>query len=223
MTACRGKTLLLALAVLATSACSSMGREPVSGDDDAIVSRPSEPVIQPELDRRDITRASIDTEDWEAGGYAGVISIEDFGTEPIYGARLAYHVTEDLYLEGDYARSTVSDSNFRNLGAPLFDSEEEDLTTYSVSVGYQLLPGEVFVGSKWARASSMYLSFGAGNTEFAGEDSVTYLLGFGLRALPTDWLSLRLEARDRIMESDLVGENEWKHNFEVSFVVGAFF
>ena len=66
MTACRGKTFLLALAMLATSACSSMGREPVSGDDEAIVSRPSEPVIQPELDRRDVTRASIDTEDWEA-------------------------------------------------------------------------------------------------------------------------------------------------------------
>ena len=67
------------------------------------------------------------------------------------------------------------------------------------------------------------MSFGAGNTELAGEDSVTYLLGFGLRTLPTDWLSLRLEARDRIWESDLIGDNEWKHNFEVSFVVGAFF
>jgi len=223
MTAIRAEGLFIAAALLILSGCSSMNRGPVSGDDEALGDRPSQPVIQPQLDRRDISAASIDTEDWEAGAYAGVISYEDFGTEPIYGARLAYHVTEDLYLEGDYARSTVSDSNFRNLGAPLFSSEDEDLTTYGLSVGYQLLPGEVFVGSRWARASSMYMSFGAGNTELAGEDSVTYLLGFGLRTLPTDWLSLRLEARDRIWESDLVGENEWKHNFEVSLVVGAFF
>ena len=223
MKAIRTAGLLMTTAIVALSGCSSMNRGPVSGDDEMMGDRPSQPVIQPALDRRDISAASIDTEDWEAGAYAGVISYEDFGTEPIYGARLAYHVTEDLYLEGDYARSTVSDSNFRNLGVPLFSSEDEDLTTYGLSVGYQLLPGEVFVGSRWARASSMYMSFGAGNTELAGEDSVTYLLGFGLRTLPTDWLSLRLEARDRIWESDLVGDNEWKHNFEISFVVGAFF
>ena len=132
-------------------------------------------------------------------------------------------IRDSLYLEGDYARSTVEDSNFRNIGAPLFDSEEEDLTMYGLSVGYTLLPGEVFVGSRWARASAMFMSFGVGNTEFVDEDNVTYLLGFGLRALPADWLSLRLEARDRIWESDLLGESEWKHNFEITLTLGAFF
>ncbi len=94
---------------------------------------------------------------------------------------------------------------------------------YGLSVGYTLLPGEVFVGSKWARASAMFMSFGVGNTEFVDDDNVTFLLGFGLRALPSDWLSLRLEARDRIWESDLLGESEWKHNFEITLTLGAFF
>ncbi len=117
----------------------------------------------------------------------------------------------------------MDDENFRRLGAPLFESSEEELTTWGLSVGYQMLPGEVFVGSRWARTSATYLQFGAGNTEFAGEDSVTYLLGFGLRVLPTDWFSLRLDARDHIFESDLTGDNEWKHNFELSVGLGIFF
>lgn len=218
------RILILAVAFVASSGCSMFrDRDAVSGDDEVISGASADPVIQPELDRRDVQRAAIDTEDWEFAGYAGFLSVEDFGTEPVYGGRVAYHVTEDLYLEGDYARSTVDDSSFRNIGAPLFESEEEDITSYGLSVGYTLLPGEVFVGSRWARASAMYMSFGVGNTEFVDEDNVTYLLGFGIRALPADWLSLRLEARDRIWESDLVGESEWKHNFEITLTLGAFF
>jgi outer membrane beta-barrel protein len=170
-----------------------------------------------------VARPSIDTENWEAGGYVGALNVEDLGTEPIYALRAAYHVTEDVFLEGEYARSQVKDTSFRNLGAPIFEDESEDLSAYSLSVGYHVLPGEVFFGSRWARTSAVYLSFGAGNTEVVGEDNVTYLVGFGLRSLFNDWLSLRLEARDRIFESDLLGENEWKHNFEIGLTVGAFF
>jgi outer membrane beta-barrel protein len=218
------RLFLVSVALMASSGCSMFrAPEPVTGDDEVIDSVSTDPIVQPELARRDVRAAAIDNEDWEFAGYGGFLSIEDFGTEPVYGGRIAYHVTEDLYLEGDYARSTVEDSNFRNIGAPLFDSEEEDITMYGLSVGYTLLPGEVFVGSKWARASAMFMSFGVGNTEFVDDDNVTFLLGFGLRALPSDWLSLRLEARDRIWESDLLGESEWKHNFEITLTLGAFF
>ena len=206
--------------LLALGACSS----PAPGGSDAgMTYTPSDPVIEPDLERRAPVRPDIDTEDWDVGAYAGALAIEDFGTEFLYGGRLAYHVSEDFFLEGHYARADVDDDNFRRLGAPLFESSEEELTTWGLSVGYQMLPGEVFMGSRWARTSATYLQFGAGNTDFAGEDSVTYLLGFGLRVLPTDWLSLRLDARDHIFESDLTGDNEWKHNFELSLGLGVFF
>ena len=206
--------------LLALGACST----PAPGGGDARMTyTPSDPVIEPDLERRAPVRPDIDTEDWDVGAYAGALAIEDFGTEFLYGGRLAYHVSEDFFLEGHYARADVDDDNFRRLGAPLFESSEEELTTWGLSVGYQMLPGEVFMGSRWARTSATYLQFGAGNTDFAGEDSVTYLLGFGLRVLPTDWLSLRLDARDHIFESDLTGDNEWKHNFELSLGLGVFF
>jgi outer membrane beta-barrel protein len=218
------RLILLGVAIAATSGCSGLRDGGVgAGDDEPVGARSAGPVIQPELDRRDVRRPAVDSEDWEVSGYAGVLSVEDFGAGPVYGGRVAYHVTEDVYLEGDYARSSIEDSNFRDLGAPLFENESEDIDSYALSVGYTLLPGEVFVGSDWARASAMYLSFGVGNTRIVDEDNVTYLLGFGLRALPTDWLSVRLEARDRIWESDLLGDNQWTHNFEITLTLGAFF
>lgn len=216
--------ILLAASMLATSGCAALRKDKTpSADEEPVAERPAGPVIEPELDRRDVKRPRIDTEDWEISGFVGALSVEDFGTELIYGGRLGYHVSEDIYLEGEYAWSQISDSNFRRIGAPLFDNEDEDLTSYSLSIGYNVLPGEVFVGSGWARASSMYITFGAGNTSFVGEDNVTFLAGFGLRTLVSDWFSLRLEARDRIFESDLLGDNEWKHNFELTLSMGVFF
>lgn len=214
------RLLLIFASLAAASGCgvlrgNAAGDEPIEG--------PVPAVIDPELDRREIVRPAVDTENWELGAFAGVLSVEDFGTEPVYGLRFAYFATEKLFLEGRYASSALRDTSFRRIGAPLFDQEKEDLKAYDVSVGLVVLPGEVFLGTRWARTSGVYLSFGVGRVEFADRDSVSYAFGFGIKVLPTDWLSLRLEARDNIFESDLLGENEWKHNFEINLGFGVFF
>ena len=81
----------------------------------------------------------------------------------------------------------------------------------------------MFVGTKWAMTSSMYFIFGVGNTEFIGEDDLTYSFGFGLRVLPRDYPALRIEAKDNIFESDLLGTNEYKHNLEFNIGFSVFF
>ncbi len=183
----------------------------------------AEQVIEPDVERRDITIPRIDSENWEVGAYAGVISFEDFGSEVVYGVRAAYHVTEDFFLELNYGQSEISDENFRNFGLAIFPDEDEDVTFYNFSLGYNFLPGEVFVGTKFAMTSTMYFVFGAGNTEFIDEDELTYILGFGLKVVPKDFLTLRLEARDNIFESDLLGDNEFKHNMELNFGIAFIF
>lgn len=214
------RSIVILSAALAASGCGVLRS---SVPDDEPVEGPVPAVIDPALERRDIVRPEVDTEDWEIGAFGGMLSVEDFGAEPVYGLRFAYHATEDLYLEGRYAASTIKDTSFRRIGAPIFETEEEDLTAYDLSVGYMVLPGEVFLGTRWARTSGVYLSFGVGQVEFADRDSISYAFGFGLKVLPTDWLSLRLEARDNVFESDLLGENEWKHNFEINLGFGVFF
>ncbi len=59
-----------------------------------------EQVVDPEVERREVKEPEIDTEDFEIGAFAGVLSIEDFGSDLVYGLRLAYHVTEGFFVEG---------------------------------------------------------------------------------------------------------------------------
>lgn len=181
------------------------------------------PVIEPELERREVRAPRIDTEDFELGVEVGSLSVEDFGSRSLTGVRLAYHVSEDFFVEGSYGRSEVSDKAFRQVGLPIFPQQEEELSYYGFTAGYNFLPGEVFIGRGRAFTSMMYLQAGVGNTEFIGEDRLTYQLSFGLKVLPTDWLALRLDARDYMFESDLLGENKQTHNFAISFSLSAFF
>ena len=149
-----------------------------------------EQVIEPDIYRRDIVVPRIDTENFEITAYYGVLDIEDFGTEPAYGLRAAYHVTEDFFIEGAYGMSETSDETLENL-TTFNILQDEDVTYYSVSVGYNIFPGEVFLGSNIAMTSSFYLMFGVGNVEFNDEDEFAYNVGFGLKVLPTDWLSFQ--------------------------------
>ncbi|MCZ6560920.1 MAG: outer membrane beta-barrel domain-containing protein [Gammaproteobacteria bacterium] len=220
---CKILTLVLVIGFFASGCSVLSSRDKQDEKQELPMEEAPGQVIAPDVERRDISVPKIDTENWEIGLYVGVLSVDDFGSRAIYGVRAAYHVSEDFFLEGAYARSTVEDTNFRDIGLPIFPNEEEDLNFYSFSLGYNFLPGEVFVGTKWAMTSSMYFIFGVGNTEFIGEDDLTYSLGFGLRVLPRDYLTLRIEAKDNIFESDLLGTNDYKHNLEFNIGFSVFF
>jgi outer membrane beta-barrel protein len=183
----------------------------------------NEPVIEPQVDRRNIRVPKIDVDDIEFGIYGGILSVQDFGSKPVYGARLAYHLTEDFFLEGAYGKSTVSDESFRRLGIAVFQQPEVDLSYYHLSVGYNLFPGEVFFGKKWAMTSAVYLVGGVGSVNFNNENNTAFNFGIGVRALPTTWLAVRAEIRDLLFESDVLGKNELKHNFELTLGVSAYF
>jgi outer membrane beta-barrel protein len=183
----------------------------------------TEQVIQPEIDRREIRIPRIDTENFEIGAFAGILSIEDFGAKPVYGARLVYHVNEDYFVEAMYGKSTISDQALCDLGLCLFPSREEDLTYYAMSVGYNLFPGEVFPSSKRAMTSTVYAVAGVGNTSFIDENHFTMNIGVGIRMLPVDWLAVHITLRDHIFESDLLGSQAIKNNFELTFGVSGYF
>ncbi|MFQ5936519.1 MAG: outer membrane beta-barrel domain-containing protein [Acidiferrobacterales bacterium] len=208
-------TFLAALALLTPGECLAQSEKSES--------EAPEQVIEPEIDRRDIKIPRIDTENFELGLYTGILSVEDFGADGVTGLRFDYHVTEDFFLELAYAESTVSDSSFRRFGAPIFPMEEEELTYYNISFGWNVFPGEIFFGKKRALTSAVYVIAGIGNTEFIGEDMTTLNVGIGFRLLPTDWLSLRIDVRDYIWDSDVLGENKRTHNFEATFGIGIFF
>jgi outer membrane beta-barrel protein len=181
------------------------------------------PVIQPEVERRDIRIPKIDVDDIEIGVYGGVLSVQDFGANSVTQLRIAYHLTEDFFVEGAFGRTTVSDQAFRRFGIPIFTQPETDLEYYHLSVGYNLFPGEIFFGKNWAMTSAVYLIGGVGNVNFNDENNTAFNFGIGVRVLPTDWFAIRVEMRDLLFESDLLGNNEIKHNFELTLGLAVYF
>lgn len=180
-------------------------------------------VIDPEINRREVSVPTISAKDIEISAYTGILSIEDFGAESSSGFRIGYHVTEDFFIEGIYGTSTISDESFFDRGIAIFTDRNVKLEYYYASLGINLFPGEVFIGRNWAMTSAVYLIGGIGNVSFADQDQTAYNVGIGIRVLPWDWLSLRFEVRDHIFESDLLGKKEFKHNFEMTLGVGAYF
>ncbi len=182
-------------------------------------------VIEPNVVRRKIKTPKIDNENWEIGAGAGFLSIEDFGTNQTYAAQLTYHVTEDFFFRADLGQTTAGRTSFETLGGAieLLTGDERRFTYYSLSLGYNFLPGEVFLGRKLAMNSSFYLLGGIGSVKFAGDNRLTLNFGTGYRVLPTDWLAISLGVQDRVFDSDLLGETKVTNNIETLLSATVFF
>jgi outer membrane beta-barrel protein len=212
------RAVAAALAMAIISGCA--GRQAVDGGVDE-----SEAVIQPEVERREIKPAKIDTEDFEIGAYIGIKSVEDFETNAVYGARLAYHISENFFIEGTYGRTDVGETSFEKLsgGAPILTDSQREYSYYDLSAGYNLLPGEVFFGRNRAFSSALYVLAGAGNTDFAGDDYFTIVIGAGYRMLLKDWLATHITVRDHMFSTDLLGSSKTTHNIEMTLSLTTFF
>jgi len=185
----------------------------------------SDQVIEPDLQRRAIKAPKIDSQDFEIGAYYGVLGIQDFGSNPVMGVTLAYHVTEDIFLEANYAMSEGDRTSFEKLsgGAELLSDADRDYTYYNLSVGWNVLPGEVFITDKYAFNSALYLIGGIGGTEFAGDEAFTFNVGVGFRLLLNDWLAWHIDARDHIFDRSTFGDEEQTHNLELRTGFSVFF
>lgn len=178
--------------------------------------------IDPDLQRREINQSLIDSENVEVGLYVGVISIEDFSSDTVIGARAAYHLNEDFFVEAIYGQAKAGQTSFEVLGGgvPFLTEDERDYQYYNLSVGYNL-NGEVFLSRDWVFNSATYFTLGAGSTEFAGDDRFTLSVGAGYRLLLTDYFALHFDVRDHVFNSEIIGEEKSTHNIE--YGVGATF
>jgi outer membrane beta-barrel protein len=196
----------------------------VAGESSALPSQQPQ-VVEPAVQRRDVEPAGIDTENFEVGAFIGTISIEDFGSSLLYGARAAYHFTEDLFAEATIGSSEAGRTSYEDLSgaAELLTDSERRFTYYDLALGWNVLPGEVFLGGTRAMPSAVYVTLGAGSTNFAGDDHFTVALGAGLRVLANDWVAVHFDVRNHMFDSDLLGESKLTQNLQVNLGVTAFF
>lgn len=204
----------------------ALGAEPkTSGEPNLEQVIEQEPVIQPEIERREITEDQIDTEDFELGAFVGIMSIEDFGSDTVVGIRLAYHITEDFFIEAAYGETTAGQTSAETIsgGVQLLTDEQRELSYYNISIGYNVLPGEAFVTKNLTLTNALYLIIGVGNTEFAGDERFTTNFGAGYRLLATDWLAIHGDVRDHMFDIDVTGEDKTTHNLEIHLGLTFFF
>ena len=188
----------------------------------------NEQVIVPQVERREVKVPKIPSNDFEFGLFAGTYATQNFGSNSVTGVRLGYHVTEDFFVEGTYGQTKVSDEAFRQiLPGGIFISAEEKLKYYNLSIGYNVLPGEVFIGRSWAKTSALYIIGGIGNTSlrigFDNQRKQTFNFGFGARVFLADWAALQIDMRDHIFELDLLGKRQRTQNLEMTLGATFFF
>jgi outer membrane beta-barrel protein len=181
-------------------------------------------VVEPEVERRVVKPLAVPTENFEIGPFIGATSIQNFGSSMVYGSRIAYHVSEDIFAEAVVGRTQAGKTSyeFPNGATQLLTDSERQLTYYDLSVGWNVLPGEVFLGRKRAMPGALYVTMGAGSTRFAGDDHFTATVGAGVRLLVNEWLAVHVDARDRMFKTDLLGNTQVTQNLEFTISLTAF-
>ena len=178
----------------------------------------------PQVERREVHKPKYPSNDFEIGLFGGSYTAQNFGTHFDWGARIGYDITEDFFVEATYGRTKVSDKEFRQiLPGGLFTAEQEKLKYYDLSLGWNFLPGEVFIGKNWAKASTMYAIGGLGTTSFDSQRMQTWNFGVGAKLFLADWVALRADVRDHIYTLDLLGKRGSTQNPELTLGFAFFF
>jgi outer membrane beta-barrel protein len=182
-------------------------------------------VVEPQVTRREVKTPKIKAKDFEIGGYYGALSIQDFGTNPVYGIRAAYHVSEDIFVEGFLARSKAGTTSLEDVFPEItvVSDSGRQFTYYDLDLGYNVLPGEIFLGRGRAFNSALYVTVGMGDVKFADKDQFAINFGAGERLLITDWLALHLDVRDHIFETSLTGRTKNVDNIEATLGLTVFY
>ncbi|HEV7913268.1 MAG TPA: outer membrane beta-barrel domain-containing protein [Albitalea sp.] len=184
----------------------------------------NEQVIVPEVDRREVKLPRFPSKDFEIGVFGGTYSTQNFGASAVGGLRVGYHISEDIFVEGVFAQTKVSDELLRQITpAGVFPQRKEKLTYYNISAGYNLLPGEVFIGSNRAKATALYLIGGVGSTKISEQRRQTFNFGLGVRLMLADRWALQVDMRDHVFSLDLLGKLQNTQNLELTGGLTFFF
>lgn len=207
--------LLAGAALLAPLAVAAQQTQPAPAN---------EQVVVPQVERREIKLPKFPSRDFEIGLLGGTYATENFGSSFVGGLRLGYHITEDFFVQAVYAQTRVSDEAFRQiLPGGVFVDETETLSYYNLSIGYNILPGEVFIGTSRALPMQLYLIAGVGSTDFNDQSRQTFNLGFGARVFLSDKTALSVDLRNHLYSLDLLGKRQSTQNLELTAGVSYFF
>lgn len=176
--------------------------------------------VKADVERREVLDDVLDTENFEFGIQGGIISIEDFESSGWLSAHFGYHISEYFYVKARYGQGKGGETSFERLvnSAPLLTDKERELTYYGLNVGYNLLPGEIFLSKDLVLNSVFFIELGGGSTEFAGDEQFTVNVTANYRIFINDWVAWDIGMSDYIFDTQITGASKTTHN--LNFVTG---
>ncbi|RPA63335.1 outer membrane beta-barrel domain-containing protein [Shewanella frigidimarina] len=181
--------------------------------------------VKADVERRTVLDDVIDTENFEVGIQGGILSIEDFESNPWISAHVGYHISEHFYVKARYAQAKAGETSFEKLSnaAPLLTDDERELTYYGLNIGYNLLPGEIFFSKDTVFNSVFSIELGGGSTEFAGDEQFTFNLTANYRVFLTDWIAWDLSMSDYLFNTEVTSASKTTHNLNFATGVSFYF
>jgi len=168
---------------------------------------------------------NIDSASYELGFYAGSMRIiADSDNTIVYGSRLSYHINDLLFVEGSIAGMNIDVSH--ELEGQEGSKQGVGSYYYNGSVGFNLIPGELFFSPTTVVPIYFYALLGAGNTVLDDTNTFSLNFGGGMRLLLSDSIAVRMDIQDHIFNAaDAVGSEDqfsW-NNLEVTVGASWFF
>lgn len=177
-------------------------------------------VIDPDKKVASANPAALDTEHFEVGFYTGLMSVEDFNTNPVFGASLRYYINEKFLVEGSVG---TSETERANTEGNLDFNPERDFSYVSISGGYQFLKGRSFWGKKRKYNTGLYVLGGIEQVDFADETNTGFVIGVSYKTVLTDWLTINFDLKDHIVSRDFIGDSKTTQNTEMIFGINTIF
>lgn len=177
-------------------------------------------IIEPKKDVQIAESATIDTEKFEFGVYAGFLAVEDFNTNPVLGASFSYHLTPKIMLQLNYGQSDVEKASFeKNIeNASFLADADRRFDYYNLLAGYKVLRGRSFFGANKKYNSDIYLLAGLGSVDYAGDSNTSVVIGTSYRVVLTDYLTANLDVRGHSVDREFL--NDSKQTFNAEYVIG---
>jgi outer membrane beta-barrel protein len=178
-------------------------------------------IIEPNKTVTTVQAAAIDTEHFELGAYVGLLSVEDFNTNPVTGLSLSYHINKSFLAQLNYGTSTVANPAYEEklLGNSL-TSAGYDFKYVNLLAGYNLLDGRSFLGKNYKFNSAIYLLAGFAKVDFADQSNNGFVVGASYRVVITDWLTVNLDLRDTNVKRDLSNFKDPKQTNNTEMFIG---
>ncbi|WP_068546685.1 hypothetical protein [Thalassotalea crassostreae] len=146
-----------------------------------------EPIIETQS-----TNVDIHSADWEIGIFGGAANLDGGTTHGVFGARLAYHLTENFFAEASYSVT----------------GHEPEVKYLDGVLGYNF-HSQLFVSSDYRFNTSLFFVGGGGYTELEnGSEFKTIVGGAGYRVMLDDKFSMRFDLRGHL-HHQLDNDEEW--------------